>query len=542
MPETPPNTVIVNLNVNVDAEGNINIFSIDSDEPTQNILDASAPLPITALYNDENNALIEFQGRGDDMVARYCADFSTDEDALTTNLSDLLSGGLKGGNADGSNGDAAPFNDPMYAGVAAYQNYSTFGKLALAAYAHNIFGHVQATAAIDNDTTIVDYLDGNDDDLDAPSGNAANIARNLADSILTGLSTHNLLQIVKQVIGQDASRATLQDNDNNDPVDGWQRLSFIDNDVVYVSITLQGPIVTYGGSASTGPQQFAAPTVEDIQYNVRMTMSSGDTPTPPPPGGVLTLSSAVLVPASFMTNTSASASVAGTLVMYASNGTTVKSTNVLAIGGSHNFDIAGGEALYTWTPSGGSSGPNRVLQLVNNSLHSGNQELSDTSISIAGAGVFNGMGHTAIGQLNGGNYTTLQFDLPGGMRFGGSNFGGAGLIDIGISNSDSSFLSDPTSFFFRINLGSGVLNAFNNTTSLGAVFINDPASYSITYNGSSVTFMNVTTNTMIGTASTAGIVDGNGVPPLGWVVAKATNANFTSVPETPLVITGLSYA
>jgi hypothetical protein len=173
---------------------------------------------------------------------------------------------------------AEPFNMAPKYGAAGAQNgnrvMTGFGRFALMAYAHYIMGHVQATAAITNDTdfmqgmlslnsaTLTDYKYANIDNYDAAAapwataGTAtdANLSVRLVKAILDANTSSSLVStgaansaanIVQQVIGQDASRATDEDNNKYSP-ENHGLLRFYPDDVIYVSITLTTPVVNVG--------------------------------------------------------------------------------------------------------------------------------------------------------------------------------------------------------------------------------------------------------------------------------------------------------
>ena len=110
--------------------------------------------------------------------------------------------------------------------------YKSFGHLALAAYAHYLFGHLQATAAITNDTAIINIMNGE-------GLTDAKIASSLVDAIY-GMNTTIATSVCKQVIGQDASRTMNVDNDLTSPA-SWQRLQWAGGDQIYLQVTLKRP-------------------------------------------------------------------------------------------------------------------------------------------------------------------------------------------------------------------------------------------------------------------------------------------------------------
>ncbi len=286
--------VVVNLAVGASADGTISIFSQDNTLPSTNIIETAYALPVGALYNDPgdgtigSNALFKFQGRTNDnggiieetIVGAYGDDFTTNVTALTEYLASILQNQLKCG-ADVSDYANVEFlSDSKYQNVA-YQTYNSLGDLALATYAHYLFGHVQATAAINNDVDAVDYFNLNDPsdttvEYTAPDGSTAttgatkaNIAYNLAQTIINNLDTDAITTIVRNVLAQDASRARFEDNDQNDP-NRWQHLVFKPDDVVFVQVTLDPPRLTFGDG-----QQFEnnVPDVPATTFNFRIAMN-----------------------------------------------------------------------------------------------------------------------------------------------------------------------------------------------------------------------------------------------------------------------------
>jgi hypothetical protein len=87
-------------------------------------------------------------------------------------------------------------------------------------------------------------------------------------------STDSLANIVKQVLGQDASRAMTQDNNELSP-NVHQMLRFYEGDVIYVSITLKQPGVTVSaGYANAGAP--VASSVTEQKYDVKITLGPRD--------------------------------------------------------------------------------------------------------------------------------------------------------------------------------------------------------------------------------------------------------------------------
>jgi hypothetical protein len=264
--------VVIDLNVNTTATGTLNVFSQAQPTITNKVI-ASVKLNTTLLYSSSASSLIEFQGQGDAIAARLLTAFAVTEPAATTNktaLGSALQTSLTTGNLDAS--DANPFNTTV-ATVAKYidtnyKNYSSFGQLALGSYAHYLFGHVDATAAIDNDTTFVAKMNGTNE-----GASEANLGAKLA-ALIFSLNPAQCTAIAKQVIGQDASRAFGVDNDNSAP-DGWQRLFFKGGDKIYVSITLNAPTVSVLDAAAQQSEPNSVLFVTPIKYMIEVELTGG---------------------------------------------------------------------------------------------------------------------------------------------------------------------------------------------------------------------------------------------------------------------------
>jgi hypothetical protein len=223
--------VNVNLNVTVEASGNISVFG--EAKPTMgDIVVCSRTIPITCLYNGTDNSLIRFQDRIIDNVNTIYGErntsFTTAKSQLESNLKSVINSSVTCSNAY-----------PFTTYSSEYKTYSSFGNLCLAAYSHSLFGHVAATAAIDNDTDFISKMNNDQGNLDAKLNKA------LAEAIYL-LPADKATYIAKQVIGQDSTRAKFEDNSSSD----WQALEFKNGDIIYVSITLLPPNIT----TATGQQ------------------------------------------------------------------------------------------------------------------------------------------------------------------------------------------------------------------------------------------------------------------------------------------------
>ena len=82
--------------------------------------------------------------------------------------------------------------------------------------------------------------------------------------------------IARQVLGQDASRATNEDNSERQ-VDVKSALRFYENDVVYVAIRLSGFRAQVGNTSGAFSQQFNSeilePTTETYYLRMRLTLT-----------------------------------------------------------------------------------------------------------------------------------------------------------------------------------------------------------------------------------------------------------------------------
>jgi hypothetical protein len=181
-----------------------------------------------------------------------------------------------------------------------YYKQRDFGRVALGAFAHYLFGHVDATAAITNDAAFVEHMlsvtAGGDDETSAgpaaryaawskdvssdvetwdfASNNTdANLALRLVEAIVakgkaggaiagaietsdvSGAQTaaDSLANIVKQVIGQDSSRANEEDGSER-TLNKHILLRFYAGDVIYVQVNVKKPTVEVTGSGTAnGP-------------------------------------------------------------------------------------------------------------------------------------------------------------------------------------------------------------------------------------------------------------------------------------------------
>jgi hypothetical protein len=249
--------VTVDLRVEADASANAVIFGQGPDAPNNDVIVvAGTPLSAATL-----SGLIHFwepSGARGTRLAELTGNGSK------VDLKAQLQTALSGGGADSLDAsDAGPFD--TYSDLE-YTAYDNFGEVVLAYIAHEVFGHVQATAAITNDEALVAHINGD-------GASDAQIAEQLAErmtnaSAAGGYTAAKCLDIAEAVLGQDPTRAMGQDN-NAIPVDVKQGLSFQEGDVVFIDINL----VNFTTSLSAGsPVKPAAPLPKS--YTLRLTLGS----------------------------------------------------------------------------------------------------------------------------------------------------------------------------------------------------------------------------------------------------------------------------
>ena len=233
--------VSVNLDVTVDASGSLSLFGTN-ESVMPNIGGAAVMIDAEYFYKGDDNGLLRFQSRpttGTDssLFAERYAPFTGTSNQLAEAFKAVLAGEF-----DVST--AIPFKNYD----SDYHTAPNFGSLTLQSYAHALFGHVQATAAINNDLDFISKMigDGADD---------AKLNIKLANAIFN-LSSDKAIAIVKQVLGQDATRTRKGDNTQAYP-DNWQALVLKPGDTIYVSIRLQPPTVVIGNGQQSGPSASA---------------------------------------------------------------------------------------------------------------------------------------------------------------------------------------------------------------------------------------------------------------------------------------------
>ena len=273
--------IFVNLNVNLDASGDVVILGDEVYTPSNPIV-PSVKLPVEDLYDaSSGNSLFEFQEPTNSTGIRkgYLAshedrDYKLLVPALAQHMQDVFEGSFDCSEAD-------PFKGY---GSAAYKSVGSIGDLALKLYAHHLLGHVAATAAITNDQAIIDaaeftslahpiasFADADRATWAAVVGTSTEveIVKRLLGQLLTkadGAATadqnEGLNDIVNQVLGRDANRAINEDNNQNYGPDEWAPLKFIAGDKICMELTFVAPGVTLGGIGNgTSGQQVSAGTI-----------------------------------------------------------------------------------------------------------------------------------------------------------------------------------------------------------------------------------------------------------------------------------------
>lgn len=266
--------IIVNLRAQVDASATVNVFG-PSEEVISNVLWCTVPLDISGLYSDPSNALIEFwepsdapRGTINARIARTTRNARNVAQVFAESLAKVLVGAIDASAAN-------PFQG--YSGRT-YTDYSSFGELVVSYAAEQMFGHPSATAAITNDKDIVDGFNNDDRVLESvtdpvpPLETDQALAQRLGAALYdTGDDIATL--IARQVLGQDASRATNVDNSalQNDKK---APLRFYPNDIVYVAIRLTGFVPSVGSPSGAFYQQYIAnirkPTDETYYLRIRL--------------------------------------------------------------------------------------------------------------------------------------------------------------------------------------------------------------------------------------------------------------------------------
>ena len=242
---TGPKTIEVSLRLNIAVTEAVSLFGYPRDlasneVPIGNTIDASALSALFTFREDPSGPNFIVGGRGAGVAA------------AATAFHNAVAAGTNSTNVDVDS--VAPFlgESPMYnAG-----KYKTVGDMVVSWVARHMFGGAGATAAIDNDTTIVSNV--NDTTLGAA---------NLEDK-LNAITQDDLNAIAASVIGQDNSRAGALENR-----DTARNLAFYAGDKLFLRITLSG----FSASNANGNQEVAASTygIEAAvnQYDLSLTVA-----------------------------------------------------------------------------------------------------------------------------------------------------------------------------------------------------------------------------------------------------------------------------
>jgi hypothetical protein len=322
-----PKPITVDFNIVIDASGNVDVFN--ALKPTvSNVIVAEHMLPVTDLYDPTQTiGLLELwepsDAQGDIHVQLANTDCSLTGGLILTGAyqtaAKLLASSLQAILCDSFDcSGASPFN--TYTANMEYYTQRNFGRIALATYAHYMFGHVDATAAITNDKTFVEGMlsisEGGDDDTiqgaslraaswtksvaqnvqtwnSSSSGTDANLAIRLVKALITkGLDTNgipivssvnepnqntlraSLANIVAQVVGQDASRLMNMDNSQRTR-DQHILLRFYAGDVIYMNITLKTPNISVGFRNQLVSESTLQSMYTEENFTLKITLTDG---------------------------------------------------------------------------------------------------------------------------------------------------------------------------------------------------------------------------------------------------------------------------
>ena len=259
-------TVQVFFEIAIGLSGEVEVLS--SARPTlyQIVKCEQSGIRVNSLYKGDVSGILEFweasgaagedareniKGAISSTSRNADASFNTLEDfsgALYTDLDNIF---CKSNNSANLNATAAaPFNADAYKNpvsqeyVAAYSKFSSLGELMLAWAAHYAFGHVAATAAIENDLDIIQHFNVN---LDVP--------RRFMNAIAS-MDSERATRIVRSAVAQDPERALNRDNNGADP-HRHMALKFRVGDLIYLRINVEQWTVV---DKQIGGQNYAAPT------------------------------------------------------------------------------------------------------------------------------------------------------------------------------------------------------------------------------------------------------------------------------------------
>ncbi len=315
--------VEVNFNVTIESDSSLNVFGYPVESVT-NIIIPERNLPVDALYDEANNkGLIELWEPSADPTNIYVKLASSVKDGLDLTDSFKITAkkmvlGLQKILCDKFDCKlAVPFDHPNYANTIDYTTQRDFGRIALAVFAHYLFGHVDATAAITNDVEFVknmlsissddaaiketdgaldrynsytktnyinttDVINWPETGTQADANLAICLVRNiiakgldvnseLAVSNVNTATSASLAYIVKQVIGQDATRLMGVDNSQR-AKDQVQLLRFYAGDIIYLNIKIAKPSVTVGSGQSISSTTFRDSYQTEQSFTLKITL------------------------------------------------------------------------------------------------------------------------------------------------------------------------------------------------------------------------------------------------------------------------------
>jgi hypothetical protein len=335
MPLPTPTPVYVNFNVEIDAAGEVILFG-EAAPTVANVIVAEQTLPVTALYEaDASGAdvagLIEIYEPENAQGNVRCQ--LANNDTSAAGGPDLTAAYQVAAKRLAEGLERLLCDEFDCSGVAPYSNYTSnveyykqrdFGRVMLGVYAHYLFGHVDATAAITNDKAFVHAMlscsaGGDAESLNDASGaevrynswlghtdisgkdvedwtfgssNAdaklavrlveAIVAKGKAGGLVAGAietsdisgaaaTAGTIAEIVRQVLGQDSSRANLVDGSERTR-DQHLLLRFYAGDVIYMNIKVKQPTVTVSGTGANPP---AANLVTEVTngYTLKITLA-----------------------------------------------------------------------------------------------------------------------------------------------------------------------------------------------------------------------------------------------------------------------------
>jgi hypothetical protein len=322
-----PQPIDINFDITVDASSNIALFGGVAPDISGNIILATYQVPVRALYDaSDAKGLIEFWEPADDLdeIKAKLADGSSVDYDFTGAYQKYAKRFVKQVQKVLVNqfdcSLAAPYD--AYTSEERYYKQRDFSRVALGAMAHDLFGHVDATAAISNDTAFMKaMLSASDDasgaiavhtgdasggyeerylawtkktdvagDVQTWSGAYDSTDANLAQRIVKALvskgldaegavveqgiknnSEANLAKIVAQVLNQDISRLMNQDNSERTR-DVHQLLKFVAGDKLYFNIKLAKPTVNINSNASAALQTSLDNTTLERTYVVKVVL------------------------------------------------------------------------------------------------------------------------------------------------------------------------------------------------------------------------------------------------------------------------------